>query len=363
MDPMLLALAMALLIGCEPMAIVPQRNSPAASRQAWDALDAGRIREAAAMFDELLRKAPTDPRLLLGAGIAAHQLGDRDSARRHLGEAVRHDPTLTPASLLLGDVLYASGDLLSAIATYEAALAHAPDHKILLSRLEAWRRELSLHDRFAQKLGEHFTVLFEGPAEAPLAARAVEILEAAYWRIGSSLNLYPADVITVVLYTREQFRDITRAPDWAGGAYDGRIRVPVQGALANLREFERVLAHEFVHALVRTVAPRGVPQWLNEGLAMNFDGTDVTAMAAKLQGAPLVPALSQLEGPFSGLDRTGASLAYARSAVAVRQLLDDTGPWIIAALLEDLARGRAIAEAFERHTGWSYAEFSGRRAP
>ena len=100
----------------------------------------------------------------------------------------------------------------------------------------------------------HFTVLFEGPAEAPLAARAVEILEKAYWKIGAALYAYPPDVITVVLYTREQFRDVTQSPAWAGGAFDGRIRVPVQGALQNLAEFERVLTHELTHAFVRSIA-------------------------------------------------------------------------------------------------------------
>ena len=148
-----------------------------------------------------------------------------------------------------------------------------------MKRLEAWRKEAALHSGFGRKLGDHFTVLFEGPAEAQLAERAVAILEAAYWRIGTALYTYPTDVITVVLYTREQFRDITQSPEWAGGAFDGRIRMPVQGALQNLPEFERVLSHEFTHALVRSLAPRGVPYWLDEGLAVQFEGSDLAPQA------------------------------------------------------------------------------------
>lgn len=355
---MVLPILLALCVGLDGLQTPAQRpSSVVAVRQAWDALNAGRMREAAAAFEDLLRVHPTDPGVLLGAGVAAHQLGDRDAARRHLVDALKHDPTLTPASLLLGDVLYTTGDLASAITTYEAALAHAPEHKVLQARLEAWRKELALHDRFAQKLGDHFTVLFEGPAEADLARTAVQTLEGAYWRIGSALNTYPADVITVVLYTREQFRDITQSPDWAGGAFDGRIRVPVQGALSNMREFERVLTHEFVHALVRTLAPRHAPQWLNEGLAMNFDGTDVAAMRTRLQESGRAPDLRRLEGSFADLDRTEASLAYARSAVAVKALLDDAGAVAVMAILADIGRGVRLAEAFERHTNRSYAEF------
>jgi tetratricopeptide (TPR) repeat protein len=358
MVTMLLPLLLTALVAVGTLDDQPQRAAAVVSaRPAWEALNAGRVREAAAAFDDLLRQYPTDPQVLLGAGVAAHQLGDRDSARRHLVDALRHDPTLTPASLLLGDVLYANGDLPSAVATYEAALVHAADHKLLQTRLEAWRKELALHDRFARKLGDHFTVLFEGPAEEELARTAVQTLEAAYWRIGSALNTYPAEVITVVLYTREQFRDITQSPDWAGGAFDGRIRVPVQGALANAREFERVLTHEFVHALVRTLAPRGTPQWLNEGLAMNFDGTDITALATRLGNAERVPALRQLEGSFAGLDRADASLAYARSATAVKRLLDESGGVAVMAILSDIGSGVPFSAAFERHTSRSYAEF------
>ncbi len=342
------------------LAAAAPQTSPPEGRAAWEALNARRSRAAVAAFEEALRKNPTDPMTLLGAGIASHQIGDLDAARRYLVDALRHAPSLTPASLLLGEVLYASGDLAGAISTYEAAHAHAPQQAALLARLERWRKELTLHDRFAQKLGEHFTVLFEGPAEADLARKAVETLEAAYWRIGSALNTYPVGVVTVVLYTREQFRDITQSPEWAGGAFDGRIRVPVQGALSNVREFERVLTHEFVHALVRTLVPRGAPQWLNEGLAMNFDGTDLERMSARLRASEAIPELQRLERPFGGLDRAAASLAYARSAVAVKALLDEAGPTAVAAVLADLGRGVPFAETFERHTNLPLAEFSRR---
>src|SRR5688572_17904099 len=116
-------------------------------------------------------------------------------------------------------------------------------------------------------VGNHFTVSFSGPEEADLAAKALESLDIAYWRIGQVLNTYPATPVPVVLYTTEQFRDITRAPEWAAGAYDGIIRVPMRGALAKTAELDRVMAHEFAHALLRTLAPTGVPTWLNEGLA------------------------------------------------------------------------------------------------
>jgi hypothetical protein len=335
-----------------------QRKTAAQNAQAgWEALRAGRPQEAAAAFEQALRDAPRDPSVLFGAGAAAHLLDQPDAARRYLGEALKNDPALTAASLLLGELLFRAGETGAAIEVYEKALVHAPDHRQLTDRLAAWRKEAALHDRFGQKLGDHFTVLFEGPAEAELAQKAVEILEAAYWRIGSALYTYPSEVIVVVLYTRQQFRDVTRSPAWAGAAFDGRIRVPVQGALQNVREFERVLGHEFTHALIRSIARRGVPVWLNEGLAMMFDGTDVDAKEVQLRSVESRLPLTRLEKSLDDLDTAEATIAYAQSAVATRTLVRDAGVAAVVAILTDIGRGIPFAEAFERHANMPYAEF------
>ena len=338
-------------------ALGPQRSAAQLSKAGWDALSGGRVQEAAAAFDEALKAAPQQPMLLLGAGVAARLQGRTDDARRFLVDALRTEPGLTAASLLLGSVLYQAGDIDAAIDTYQRALALAPDHPQLTKQLEAWRKEALLHSSFGRKLGDHFTVLFEGPAEADLANRAVAILESAYWRIGTALYTYPTDVITVILYTREQFRDITQSPEWAGGAFDGRIRVPVQGALQNRAEFERVLAHEFTHALIQSLASRGVPVWLHEGLADCFDGTDLTRKEDQVRKAQTRLPLRRLEESFAGLSASDASLAYAESAVAVRALLDQAGASAIVNLLGDLGRGTPFPDAFQRNILMSYAEF------
>jgi hypothetical protein len=347
------------LAGAPGTAAPAAAQSPPAptARAGWDAIERGRAAEALRLFDEALARTPDDPVLMVGAALAAHLLGRADDARRRLVDALRLAPSLTPASLLLGEVLYRAGDLDGAIATYEQALVHAPGHAQLVKRLEAWRKEAALHGRFGQKLGDHFTVLFEGPAEERLAEKAVEVLEAAYWRIGTALYTYPTDVVTVVLYTREQFRDITQSPEWAGGAFDGRIRVPVQGALENPAEFERVLTHEFTHALVRSVAARGVPVWLDEGLAVHFEPR-AAATATDAHGKTRMAfGLSQLETSFARLGAADARAAYAQSAGAVARLLEWIGAPAVAGMLADIGRGVPFARAFELAAMMTYADF------
>ncbi len=352
--------AVVLCLAGAPLTLA-QRQSPAPlARAGWDALDAGRVPEALAAFEAALRLDPQQPPVLLGAGIAAHLRGREDEARRFLVDALKLNPGLTEASLVLGAVLYQSGDIDGAIDAYQQALAHTPDHPRLVQQLEAWRKEAALHSGFGRKLANYFTVLFEGPAEAQLAERALAILEAAYLRIGTALYTYPTEVITVVLYTREQFHDITQSPEWAGGAFDGRIRMPVQGALADAAEFGRVLTHEFTHALVRSIAGRGVPYWLDEGLAVRFEGTDPERNRARLRASgPSLP-LGRLECSFAGLSAKDAAAAYAVSAAAVDRMFEAAGAPAVVSLLEAIGRGVPFAEAFEHHMMMAYPEFQKR---
>jgi len=351
----LAAIAIALLVIGGPA----QQRSNDLTRAGWEALNAGRLQDAAAAFTASLEHGPA-PHALLGAALVAHLQTRYEQARQHLVAALNLDPSLTPATVLLGEVLYRLGDLDSAILTYEQALTRDPDQPQLLKKLGTWRKELMLHSRFGQRFSDHFTVLFEGPAEAALAERAAGILEAAYWRVGTALQCYPDDVVTVVLYTREQFRDITQSPEWAGGAFDGRIRVPVQGALQNVAEFERVLIHEFTHALVHSLAPRGVPAWLNEGLAVLFEGADLTRQREQVRSAPAVPALDRLERSFEKLGPGQARVAYALSAVAAAALMEQAGAAAVVNLLTAIGHGVPFPAAFESHCLMSYAEFQKR---
>src|SRR5690349_20370962 len=139
-------------------ALLGQTRTPAQlSRAGWDALNAGRIQEAAAAFDEALRSGPQQAPVLLGAGVTARLQGRNEDARRLLVDALKLDPSLTPASLLLDSLFYQTVDLDGAIDTYQRALAFDAGHPQLTRQLEAWRKEADLHSGFRQTLGDHFT--------------------------------------------------------------------------------------------------------------------------------------------------------------------------------------------------------------
>src|SRR5215210_869042 len=97
-----IAVSLALVSGA---AVTGQQATPQQhARAGWEAIQAGRAEEASAAFELALRGAPREPTVLFGAGVAAHLRGQSDNARRFLMDALKYDPALTDASVLLGEV-------------------------------------------------------------------------------------------------------------------------------------------------------------------------------------------------------------------------------------------------------------------
>ncbi len=312
----------------------------------WKALREGYQDRAANFFAEALALRPNDPVLLTGAGAAAHARGRQKEAIADLQKALEARPALTEASFLLGQIAYDEGDVDLAIRTYENALKYAPGDETLTRGLDVWRREIAIHKSFEELRYERFRVLFEGHAEQSLASQATEVFNAAFFRIAGQLGEYPSDTIVAVLYTEQQFRDVTRAPSWSGGQYDGRIRLPVAGAAQQPQLFERVLTHELTHAIVAGIAPTGVPAWLNEGLAQYFDGTNVNAARQRMKAVGRTIPLKQLERGFGRMSAADAQVAYDESLLAVNVIADRTGfGWT--RLLHELADGNPVDEVIK----------------
>jgi tetratricopeptide (TPR) repeat protein len=340
--------------------VLAGQSSPRAAileQAGWDAIKAGKSADALDAFREAIKLDPKNAMLRLGAGTAEFIARHDPEARAYLEQALDLDPKLTRARAQLAQVHNRQGDLQEAIRLYELVAAEVPADAGVRETLERWIRERDLHERMRLEVGDHFTVSFEGAQDAAMASQALEALDRALWRICDVFGVFPPKTIPVVLYSGEQFRDITRSPQWAAAAYDGTIRVPMQGAGNKGDDLDRVLAHEFAHALIRSMATRGLPTWLNEGLASALESDNLDWAVNGLSKASRVPSLEQLSPPFSKLRGGDAQVAYAASALAAKRLLDQAGGPAIANLLRDLGGSVSIEDAFLHRIGQSLAEF------
>ena len=123
-------------------------------------------------------------------------------------------------------------------------------------------------------------------------------------------------------------------------------------------ELERVLTHELTHAMIRAIAPRGVPTWLNEGIAVMFEpegGNWATRTLSASEGR--IP-LDRLAASFDNLSGNQARIAYAESADAARRLFDEVGGAGLVSVLQDIARGVPFEQAFKRRMLTPYSAFA-----
>lgn len=338
------------------------QNSPRVAmleQAGWDALKRNDLPLAAATFKEAITLDPKNAALRVGAGMAAFLQRHDAEAKSYFEQALVLDSRLTVARLQLGMVARRQGDFQEAIRQFEIVAAEDPGNADVRETLDRWKRERELHERMRLEVGDFFTVSFEGPEDAELAAQALESLNKAYWRICDVFGTFPPKSVPVVLYTRDQFRDVTRSPQWAAAAYDGIIRVPMRGAGEKGEDLDRVLAHEFSHALIRSLAARNLPTWLNEGLASVLESDDLGWANRTVAKVGKMPSLRRLAAPFAKLSGGEAQFAYAASAVAARRLLDEAGGAAIANLLRDLGEGIDFETAFLHRIQKSLADFEG----
>ncbi len=263
------------------------------------------------------------------------------------------------AHLALGIESYKRDDLQKALSHFQEALRLEPGNSTAQQLIAKVSREAKVEASFNSKEGSHFNVKYEG-GESDVAGHVVAMtLEEAYHKVGSDLGFYPDDSITTILYSAEQFMDVTRAPAWSGGIYDGKIRIPVGGLRERTEVLEKVIFHEYAHAVVHRMGGGRVPVWLNEGIAQYEDGRNEGRddMFRYLASAEKLVPLKYLEGSYMGLNQNQAIVAYAEALSAVKYIVDEYGMGILTGLLSSYRDGKGSERAIKDTFQMTYDEF------
>jgi hypothetical protein len=280
--------------------------------------------------------------------------------------AVRLAPRDPMPHIMLAEQFIEKDDLSNAAMHLEHAKERAsesPNAQTYITQyIASIEKARNAENRFLARDSAHFIVKYDGSEDHAVWIRVLEILEDAYRDVGRQLGHFPQKPILVVLHTRERFHDATGGPAWSDGLYDphlGRIKIPTQGALTDQSWLTRVLRHEFVHALLNDLmgGRRAIPQWLNEGLAMQLAGDPPPDIPALVRGEITVVNLTYLEGPWGGLSPQQAMVAYLEGNSATRYLIDRYGMERVRDVLAKMATGQSFASAFADRVFISYEDF------
>ena len=334
---------------------------------AWAALGsshlhAGRLKQSRECLERAVAAQPESARYHLMLAQVLFREGDLRAARRETDQALELAPDDPAARDLSGDLYDRDGQLGMAVAEWEAA-AKSGGLPALTEKIARGRREMAAEEGMGRETSRYFVILYERDVPRSIVQLMLPLLDTAFNTLHDRLGEYPQDEIKVILYSRAAFQDITRAPDWSGGAYDGKIRIPV-GGLATMEEAAGllpILTHEMTHAFLYRMAPRGLPLWFNEGLAATFQGWDPAKIRAWFAEHPPqgIATLNDVDRTLQG--RGGdVTAGYAAALLAISELEEVRGFGAVRRIITGVGAGQPFEEVFRDEARLDVAEFQDR---
>jgi len=335
-------------------------NRAAAAHEAAAAFEAnkGNLDAAVEQESQALRFVPDNVNLLVDVAFGHLRRSEYSKALEYLTRAKRFAPDSPDVAKLLGWSEYGLNRIPEAVAEWKRAQKLRPEADVAQA-LEKAERDAKTEQDFREGQTNHFVLKYSGQAQPELAGEILRILEIHFDQISAMLNYSPPEPIGVILYTGQQFEDITRAPSWAGAINDGRIRVPVQGLTSVNDQLSRVLRHELTHSFLQQKTRGRCPTWLQEGIAQWMEGrrsgVSASALLSAYDSNSAIP-LNSLEVSWMQLSGTGASFAYAWSLAAVETILANGNMSQLVQLVDAVTTSGSTETAVRRVLYESYAD-------
>lgn len=270
-------------------------------------------------------------------------------ALKLLTRALDYNPELSEAYVLRGQIQYSQQQLKAAKVAWERAVELDPSRSDVIEQLLQVTEELPIESKFDRISQAYFDLRFQDELSRSSGFDIRNVLQRARRQVGSDFAYWPRHKLVVLIYSDDQFRTLRQqAPEWVGGQYDGKIRVPLPGSEFDVKQVSTILFHEYTHAVVQDLSKGRCPVWFNEGLA-EYEGWR--------HGQPQLDSLAEahrqerllswdaLDASFSTARTVKeVALGYQQAHSIVAYLIDRYGFWRVRRVLAGLAEGRAFDE-------------------
>ena len=307
-----------------------------------------RYEQADENFVKAMELYPEEATYALLRGICNYHLKKYEIARYELERARQIKSDSAEILFYLGLVLYETENRQQAMELWEQALKLSPGRKEIAEILARAQKETVVEGRMDQGHSSRFDLTYDPGVDTAFALAVLDVLEGAANLVGAELGHFPEPRVPVAIYKRDDFKTLTDSPDWAGGVYDGKIRLPF-GAMKVITPVMRgVLYHEYTHVVVFDLTRGNCPLWLNEGIAEMFGRMQYNQPMGELGRAARKDAFvdfRKLEAGFSGLPVAEATLAYQQSYAMVNYIVTTYGWHRVNQMLAGLGNGMNTEEA------------------
>lgn len=318
------------------------------------------IEETDREIQELLKLRPNDSELVIKAATAYQKIENSLSAINTLQEYVERFPDNAKVNYVLSRFLYLNGNLTESKYYLKRSIEIDSKDQKSLEFLKKIEKEVSLEQSTNSLSGKHFELAYPDSFSEEWAEELVEQLENAYEEVGSKLNFYPEQKAQVLLFQTNDFKMVHDLPDWAGGVYDGKIKLPVP-ANSIPQALKGAIYHEYAHHVIYLASSGNCPIWLNEGLAQIFENDSDDLPEISDFSLTDVNSLSDIDKGFrSSPDRVTAIKLYKLSLNITCGLIKEYGWNDVSDILRLLSVGKSFDEASNEILGESQEDLEER---
>jgi hypothetical protein len=198
-----------------------------------------------------------------------------------------------------------------------------------------------------QSLTEGMVTVFWYEGKQAFAQELMSAAQQALARLSQDTGAQLKKPVRLYIYASTQ--DLQGAlifpQEWAGGvAYEGYDTIAIGISTSSLSWGKRAIAHELSHLVTYQMTDNpynGLPNWLNEGLAMYAEGALEASFASSLKNAIANNSLisvRSLSSPFSAFPEL-ATQSYAESFSVVEFLISQYGQEKMLTLLNTFHEG------------------------
>lgn len=313
-------------------------------------------REVDKEIKELVKLRPNDSDLIIKAATAYQKIENSFAAIDLLQDYIEANPEDSKVSYVLAKLLYLNGNLTDSRLHIAKSLELNPSDQQSLAFLWKLDKEASIEQATNNFSGKHFELVCPDSFSESWAEELLDELENAYEEVGRKLNFFPEQKAMVVLLQTKDFKMVHDLPDWAGGVYDGKIKLPVPNKILP-KALRGAILHEYTHHVVYLASSGNCPIWLNEGLAQIFEkGSDNTSLPSIYENEKTMNLYSIDAGFRKNPNRSDAANLYKLSYNATCRFVEEYSWNSIADILQLLALGRSFDEAAKEIIGESQSQ-------
>jgi len=287
---------------------------------------------------------------LFNQAVKYYQNNEFDLARQTIKDSLAQDDTNPLAYELLGDINNMQQELDEAKMNYQIAYNLNSSDRIR-GKIEKLSKEKQVDKKLKTYKEEHFIIKYNNQEQSMEGFALRELLRKTYRQISQDFAYYFKHKVVVLLYDEQDFKNITNAPHWVGGLYDGKVRMPIKKIGFSDLDLKALTTHEVTHAFVAFMSAKRAPAWINEGLAeyeeskIRKPNMRLFKQAARTHTLFTLHELTAHDGPMAIKDRDRVSLFYQQSYHVMKYLVNRYKMYRIKEILTEYGKGSNSDEA------------------